>query len=441
MKKLLCIGLAVMLVVTAVVCMVGCNDKKYEADPAVVAAIKDAQTLSHDELFKKAAEELGANGQLRILATTSRGGKSAVKDLFISELQKWNSAITANALRYDTTVDGQIYTTLQGEIEANVQNYCGMVTQDGYQLQTKGIDTGYYQNFIPKTWKEAQGVDLSAQEPFALQYNFKTWMYNNKGLPDMVIDNVWDVTHSNYRGKIFTMDPRNENVNMDWLVQLTSDDQNAALKAAWEHSSKDTDVNLDNYSKYGDKKYAYAFIDKFVENAVFYNDDGEAMTNLAKTPGAIGWIVYSKIMKVEESGDISKKNIVIAALGNDNDGSANRESKMQGFAGFMYKHYLQVMPNCKYPYATCAFFELISTNATAYSVWAGDPGDYPTLPSINMNRTHGGYVDEVNTYPALNDPTSNWWINTGKAVVESPAVIASNYKALQPFLLSAIANK
>lgn len=440
MKKLLCIGLIVALAVTAMVSLVSCANK-FEPDAKVVEAIKDAETLSHDELFKKAADELGAKGQLRILATTSRGGKSTVKDLFISELQKHNSAITADALKYDTTVDGQIYTTLQGEIEAGVQNYCGMVTQDGYQLQTKGIDTGYYLNFVPKTWKEAQGVDLTASNPFALQYNFKTWMYNNKGKPDMVIDNVWDVTDSQYKGKIFTMDPRNENVNMDWLVQLTTDEQNAALKAAWEDASKTTDLKLTDYEKYGEKKYAYAFIGKFIENAVFYGDDGEAMTNLAKTPGAIGWIVYSKIMKVEESGDISKSNIVIAALGKDNSKDAPTASAIKGFAGFMYKHYLQVMPNCKYPYATCAFFELISTNATAYSVWAGDPGDYPTLPSINKDRTQGGYVEGVNTYPALNDPSSTWWINTGKAVVENPATIASNYKTLQPFLLSAIANK
>ncbi len=121
MKKLLCIGLVTLLVVTALVCMVGCGNK-FEPDPKVLEAIKDAETLSHDELFKKAADELGANGQLRILATTSRGGKDTVKNLFISELQKHNSAVTANALKYDTTVDGQIYTTLQGEIEAGVQN-------------------------------------------------------------------------------------------------------------------------------------------------------------------------------------------------------------------------------------------------------------------------------------------------------------------------------
>jgi hypothetical protein len=66
------------------------------------------------------------------------------------------------------------------------------------------------------------------------------------------------------------------------------------------------------------------------------------------------------------------------------------DSQIAGFGGFMYKHYLQVMPNAKYPYASCAFFNLISTNADAYKVWGEDVGDYPSLPSINVDRTQFG---------------------------------------------------
>lgn len=438
-KKFLVLGAALL----SVAALAGCGSK-YKPDEKVSQAIADAQTLSHDELFKKAAAELGTSGVLKIAATTSRGGKDKVKNLFISELQKHNASITDKQLVYDTFVDGEIYEKIQVEIEAGVKDgYAGTITQDGYQLQKKGIDTGYYQNFVPKTWKEAAGVDLSAQNPFTLQYNFKTWMYNVKDKVGFVVDNVWDVTDSSFKGKIDTMDPRNENVNMDWLIQLTSDEQNKALKEAYEDSTRNSDVNLDNYSKYGEKKYAYAFIDKFIENAVFFKDDGEAMTHLANTPGNVGWIVYSKLLKVEETAAISKKNIVVAALGQNNtDGSKLGASNIKGFAGFMYKHYLQVLPQTSYPYAACAFFELISTNATAYSVWASDVGDYPTLPSINMDRTKNGNNEAGETlYPCLNDPTSNWWINNGKAVVETPSFIGSNYDTVIPAIDAAIAAK
>ena len=121
-------------------------------------------------------------------------------------------------------------------------------------------------------------------------------------------------------------------------------------------------------------------------------------------------------------------------------------SKIKGFGGFMYKHYLQVLPYAKYPYATCAFFELISTIATAYSVWGGDVGDYPTMPSINADRTKNGQVkneagEVVDNMPCLNDPTSTWWINQAKAVVETPSFIGANYDNVIDAIEKSIANK
>lgn len=424
----------------------GNNNSQPKEQTRVQKAIADAETLSHDELFRKAAEELGTTGKLKILATTSRGGKKEVKDLFIAELKQHNKDIT-DPIQYDTTVDGAIYTTLIGEIlKGKTDGYSGTVTQDGYQLQKKALDKGYFENYVPKTWKEAPGADLSAKDPFTLQYNFKTWMYNNKN-GDTVIDNVWDVTHSKYAGKIDTMDPNNENVNMDWLIQLTSDEEIAKLKAAFEDSTANTDVKIEDYAQYGEKKYAYAFIDRFLSNAVFYEDDGKAMNHLAQTPGNIGWIVYSKLLKVNETNDISKKNIVVAALGENNkDGATMGNSCIKGFGGFMYKHYLQVLKDAKYPYATCAFFELISTNKDAYKVWGNDVGDYPSLPSINVDRTKNG-VDvktadgtKVNM-SCLNDPTSNWWLNKGAAVVETPSFIGSHYDDVIDFIDVVIADK
>ena len=118
----------------------------------------------------------------------------------------------------------------------------------------------------------------------------------------------------------------------------------------------------------------------------------------------------------------------------------------------MYKHYLQVMPNAQYPYASCAFFNLISTNADAYKVWGEDVGDYPSLPSINVDRTQfgNGTLDgttftqkagEATVFPCLNDPSSNWWLNKGGAVVETPSYIGANYTTVIDFIDKCIAAK
>ena len=425
---------------------------------SVEKAIADAETLSQEDLFKKAAEELGPSGQLKVLATTSRGGKDAVKNAFIAKLQKYNATIT-DPLKYDHTVDGAIYTTLLAEIESKVTNgYSATICQDGYQLQTKGLDTKYFKNFVPKEWKEAAGVDIAgSSDPFTLQYNFKTWMYNNKN-GDMDIDNVWDITSSSFKGKIDTMNPNNENVNMDWLIQLSDKAQIAALKTAFEASTNSSDLKIEDYKNYGDKAYAYAFIDGFLKNAIFFEDDGKAVAHLSQTPGNLGWIVYSKLLKVTESAAISKKDLVVAALGNTNaNGATMGDSKLNGFGGFMYKHYLQILPNAQYPYAACAFFSLISTNKDAYKVWGEDVGDYPSLPSINVDRTQfgNGSLDETGLvftqknltdggttiFPCLNDPTSNWWLGKGAAVVETPSFIGANYDTMIDYIDAKIAAK
>ena len=125
--------------------------------------------------------------------------------------------------------------------------------------------------------------------------------------------------------------------------------------------------------------------------------------------------------------------------------------KLKGLQ-IMYKHYLQVMPNAQYPYASCAFFNLISTNADAYKVWGEDVGDYPSLPSINVDRTQfgNGTLDgttftqkagEATVFPCLNDPSSNWWLNKGGAVVETPSYIGANYTTVIDFIDKCIAAK
>ena len=432
-------------------------------ETAVQKAVKEAMTLSRDELMKKAAAELGEKGKLKVLAVTSRGGKDAPKNKFKALLAAAGSTNT-DPVGYDSTVDGKIYTTLCGEIEAGVTDgYSGAILQDGYQLQKKFIDTGYQTNYIPKEWKDdASTIKEGNDDPFTLQYNFKTWMVNNKN-KDTTIDNVWDITADKYKGKLFTMDPANENVNMDWLIMLTSDKWAADLKTAFEASTNDNkSLDLSAYEKYGTAKYSYAFIAKYLENAVFYGDDGKAVDALAATPGSIGWIVYSKIQNIKETAEKSKKNIVISALGEANsDGKTIANSAMTGFGGFMYKHYMSIMPNSQYPYATCAFFNVLSTTPEGYSAWAADVGDYPTMQSINKDRTVNGHgtlattagedgtfawtqdSTKDNVFPCLNDPTATWWNDAtkGDAVVETPSYIGTKYNAVKHFIDVCIAAK
>lgn len=422
--------------------------------------IAEAQTLSRDDLFKKAAEEIGGD-TLRFIGTSSRF-KNAI-DGFKAELSKYNSACANMTITTDTAVDGEIYQKLIGEIDAGLTtgNYDAALVQDGYQLQKLGLDTGHFLNYVPKEWSDASDTNAKLNgNPFSLQYNMKTWMVNNGGAgADVVVDNIWDITLPKYKGHIHTMDPNNENVNRDWLIMLTSDEWCAKLKTAYEASTNDNkSLNVDEFKSTGskeDQKYAYAFINGFLQNAVFAADDGAARDAFMRDEGSLGWIVYSKIASIQETAAISKKNITIAALGKDaGDGKTRGDSEIDGFGGFMYKHYLQIMPNAAHPYTACAFINYLSTTAEGYAAWGKDIGDYPSMPSINIDRTKYGYGElaedytftqsndsTTNVFPCLNDPASSWWEDKADVVIEDPAFIVGEYNNVDTFIRRVIANK
>lgn len=413
--------------------------------------VAECETLTRDELFQKAADEI-QGGTLKFIGTSSRFKKAI--DGFKAELTKKNPACANMDVTKDSTVDGQIYTKLITEIDSGVTNgYDGALVQDGFQLQYKALDKNLFVNYIPKEWKEANDTNESLNgNPFSLQYNMKTFMYNNTG--SLKIDNCWDICTPQMKGKVQTMDPRNENVNMDWLIMLTQDKWCDVLKAAFEDSTNDAkdSIKLSDFEKYGEKqKYAYAFMDAYLRNSVFNADDGAARDSLVKTADNAGWIVYSKIASIQETNEVSKKNITIAALGNENTDGSTATMQMKGFGGFMYKHYLQVMPRAQHPYTVCAFINYLSTTAEGYAGWASDIGDYPSMPSINVNRTkygHGTLVDgtftqndsEANVFPALNDPASTWWESStgGNVIIEEPAYIVTKYGEVMSFINSVI---
>ncbi|MCR5078560.1 MAG: hypothetical protein K6B65_01370, partial [Bacilli bacterium] len=171
-------------------------------------------------------------------------------------------------------------------------------------------------------------------------------------------------------------------------------------------------------------------------------------------PGHAAWIVYSKIQNVQETAEISKKNIVIAALGKNHSDGNNPTLALEGFGGFMYKHYLMLTPESPLPWTACAFINFLSTTTDGYSKWAGDVGDYPTYgEEINQNRTLNGHGtlnenyewtqknDDPNVFPCLNDPTANWWIDTAHSPVETPSYISTYYNTVNAFIMKCIAAK
>ena len=137
--------------------------------------------------------------------------------------------------------------------------------------------------------------------------------------------------------------------------------------------------------------------------------------------------------------------------------AAYQDAQPEGFSGFMYKHYLMVSSITKHPYTTCAFINYLATTSDGFKAWGKDIGDYPSMPSVDVNRRkfgHGEFVTnekgekvwkqddtKENVFPVMNDPSGDWWVNTGKAIVEDPEYLGANYDDVNKFIIDVTAHK
>ena len=108
--------------------------------------------------------------------------------------------------------------------------------QDGNQIESKMVQTGVLDTFIPKDWADANGTTADAYTGFLpLQTLNKVFMYNNTG--SKTYDNCWDFVAEGEHGLFMDID--SEIVGKNFLYMLTRDDYAAWLKESFEALSAD----------------------------------------------------------------------------------------------------------------------------------------------------------------------------------------------------------
>lgn len=103
--------------------------------------------------------------------------------------------------------------------------------QDGNQIESKMVQTGILDRFIPKDWAEANGTTAEKYKGYlALQTLNKVFMYNCTG--DKTYDNVWDFVAEGEHGLFMDID--SEVVGRNFLYMLTKDEYAKSLKEAYD---------------------------------------------------------------------------------------------------------------------------------------------------------------------------------------------------------------
>ena len=391
--------------------------------------IQEAQGMTLEELAKKAIEE--SNGKMFYGVGNSSRGKSALP-LFIEYLQTIDPNYTME-FEWQQPKNNKIFDQLTADSLKDTGTFAMTLIQDGNQIESKMVQTGILDTFIPTDWADANGTTAEEYEGYLpLQTLNKIFMYNNTG--SKTYDNCWDFVAEGEHGLFMDID--SEIVGKNFLYMLTRDDYSAMLKEAFEALSAEEQAyfqpTIDAMASEAESlglgengKYALAWIKLWVGSYNAQTDDGPICNTLVDQSATdqFGLIVYSKLRSVEESASVSKNNITVAAY---NDGYT-------GMGGFGYCHYLFVTDNSPLPWTACAFIAYMTCTADGFSAWGKDIGGYSSNPNVaaeNEEIYHhqtGGMAEDGTTveFAALNDHGYDWWVGDGKLVLEDPEYCAS----------------
>ena len=387
--------------------------------------IKEAEGMTMEELARKAIEE--SNGQTLYGVGNSSRGKSALP-LFIEYLQSLDESYTLE-FDWQQPKNNKIFDQLTANSTKGTGTFAVTLIQDGNQIESKMVQTGILDTFIPKEWAEANGIGPDYDGYLPLQTLNKVFMFNCTG--DKVYDNVWDFVAEGEHGQFMDID--SEIVGKNFLYMLTAPTYAGWLKEAFDKLSADEqayflptinelkgdaeDLGLDENGA-----YALAWIKLWVGSYNAVTDDGPICNNLVQKSATdqLGLLVYSKLRSVEESDAASVNNVKVAAY----------EDGYEGIGGYGYCHYMFVPDNSPLPWTACAFISYITCTVDGFSAWGKDMGGYSSNPVVaagteeKYGHSEGGVVDGELTFPNKNDRGYEWWTTTGKLVLEDPEYCA-----------------
>ena len=363
MKKLVALLLAALLMLSGSAALANVADE---------VALGEAMT--HEELLEKALAE---EGSFVVYGNTSR---------IATALEEF-TALYGIAGEANNLKDAEIYIKLETEMSGGAKGADMVMIQDGASLKSQALEMGYLVNFVPASVKDSVGEeDLN---PLVQQYINKVFIWNNLGDNAPAITNVWQLTEPQMKGNVIFKNPESEQVNMNFLVMLTSPEWSDKLAQAYE-SLYGTPIDLSGYENAG-----YKWIAEFLSNCTFGNSDTTIAEDISQesAQGKIGLFVLSKL----RSSSVYTDNLTVGQYKATEEGTA-----IEPFSGFMYPMYAMVTSNASRPYTAMLFIEYLMTSE-GFAPWGKSVGAYSTTTQVVPNEGDLG-IDVWKQTLVMEDP-------------------------------------
>lgn len=370
MRKLLSVLLAAAFVFSAAGALSAC-DKQGTSD--IQDKVEAAASMTEEELIAEAAKETGN--------FVAYGNSSRIVDAMDGFVKKYGSQLKLSSSNTSASKqsDTEIFTLLDTEAKSSnkSKNASMVLIQDSASLNLYRTSTDLFCNYIPSSLGD--NISEADMVPLAQQYINKLFIWNNVGDDVPTFSNVWELTDPSYDNKIFFKSPNSEQVNMNFLIMLTSDEWSGKLEDAYLALNNNTAASDVGEGKTY-KNYGYKWITEFIANCNFtINSDTTMAQNLSKedNAGKMGLFVLSKL----RDDSVLTENLQVAAW---NEGSDGKYVKIEPFAGFMYALYAQLATYGPRPYTAMLFINYLMTEE-GFGPWKS-LGGYSSNSSIPVTE-------------------------------------------------------
>lgn len=416
MKKLLAVLFIAMIAFSAFA------TGEAEAAPAVEKsevqlAIEKAQSMTLAELEAAAKAELEAHPELTFNADSLTSGVKKALAAFEKKYE-WAAGRTA----YNSKKGSEYQPKLIAAQKADSYIADFVMIQDASFLKNAMLDTGFLLSYDPSD-ADIKIADADKNPLVGVTFN-KVFIYDNSKMGKDQIKNVWQMTGVDgvsLKGvhNVSYQNPLGEDINMSFLIMLTSPSSCEKLAAAYKSYFGKDYVDEPEYQNIG-----YKFVKEFIGNVGFWHSSDSKEIKALKNYADDGRIIFAGLCKLKDyeyykdaykdTDQYYTKTVTAGGWNNE----------IEGFDGFVYNMWTLIPKTAKLPYTSCLFIKYIHSEDGYKAGWGGILGYY----SSNQNITS---VD--------GDPSIAQWKE--KCIVEDVQYIDKAYATVVKFINMALAGK
>ena len=435
MKKNLCI-LSTLLMAASLLSITSCDGGTELTGTAAV--VEEASKMTLAQLEEASKKEMEASTEtFKVVGLTSTLKKALDQfcekyDWLVSEAEAEEGKGEVNIFCNNSYKDYALLTALDSASESYFADFA--LVQDARSLADY-LEAGICHNYVPSDYAD---LNLAEEDTYPLKgIHFNKIFYTNKAFTEVTgktLHNIWQLAGTDadpeHIAKFSFQSPITEQINMSFLLSLQAPENQERIEAAYK-KYYGKDWASEEYASCGDQ-----LVTELVTNvSTWHSSDGTSMKETQVS--ATDTVFFGAFSKMK---DAAGKDYDL-----DGDGTAETNAmttvdwnlEIEGFNGFMYTMYSQIVNNAKHPYTACLYARHLLLPECYQAMCYNSSTPNKAGEKSNM---YGYYYPCASTTVGVNDNdlTKDQWI--AKSIIEDYEYL-SKVKTAQVNAIQALVNK